>query len=105
MKPIEVRIPHGLERAEVRRRLDRAVLHARNEYADHVGEIETAWQGEDRLDVGVTVMGMRVDSELEILATELLVRVELPAMAGLFAGRIRDSLAERLGGLLGPPGG
>lgn len=103
MKPIEVRIPHGLDKAEVRRRLDRAVVKARDEYADHVGDIEAAWQGDDRLDVSFTVMGMEIGSDLEILDQEILVRLELPGMVGMFAGRIREGISERLGGLLAGP--
>ena len=46
-------------------------------------------------------MGMQIDSEVEIQASELLVRVQIPGMAGLFAGRIKQGIEERLGGLLG----
>jgi hypothetical protein len=31
------------------------------------------------------------------------VRLQVPGMAGLFAGRIRSGIEERLGGLLGGP--
>jgi hypothetical protein len=46
-------------------------------------------------------MGMKIDGEVEIQVTELVVRVQVPGMAGLFAGRIREGIEERLGGLLG----
>lgn len=101
MKPLEVRVPHGLERDEVRRRLDEAVLKARDAYADQVRDLEATWEGEDRLHVLLTVMGIDIDSEIEILVQELVVRLELPAMAALFSGRIREGIQERLGGLLG----
>ena len=42
MKPLEVRVPHGLTPDEVRRRLDDAVVRARTEYADTVGPIDAA---------------------------------------------------------------
>lgn len=100
MKNLEVRVPHSLGKDEVRRRLDRAVVRARDEYADNVGAIETSWQGDDLLAVGVNVMGMQIDGEVEILVEELLVRLEVPMMAALFAGRIREGIEERLGGLL-----
>lgn len=103
MNPIEVRIPHGLDKAEVRRRLDRAVVKARDEYADQVGEIEASWQGEDRLQLRLAVMGMQIASTLDILPAEILVTLELPALAGMFAGRIREGISQRLGGLLAGP--
>ncbi len=101
MKALEVRVPHTLDQEEVRRRLDAALVKARDEYGEKVGDIDAAWQGDDRLKVLLTVMGMQIDSEVEILVEELIVRLQVPGMAGMFAGRIRDGIQERLGGLLG----
>jgi hypothetical protein len=101
VKALEVRVPHTLDQEEVRRRLDAALVKARDEYGEKVGDIDAAWQGDDRLKVLLTVMGMQIDSEVEILVEELIVRLQVPGMAGLFAGRIRDGIQERLGGLLG----
>lgn len=75
----------------------------RDEYADKVGGIDASWEGEDRLKLMLTIMGMDIGSEVEILVAELVVRVDVPGMAGLFAGRIKDGIQERLGGLLGAP--
>lgn len=101
MKPLEVRVPHGLDDAEVRRRIDRALAKARDEYAGQVGDIDAAWRDDGRLDVGFTVMGMPIDSEVELAPGEVVVRVTLPALAGMFAGQIRTGITERIGGLLG----
>ena len=101
MKSLEVRVPHGLGRVEVRRRLDAAVVRARDEYAEQVGGIEATWEAEDRLRLALTVMGLEIDSEVDVLDSELVVRLEVPGMAALFAGRIKEGIQERLGGLLG----
>jgi hypothetical protein len=101
VKSLEVRVPHALGREEVRRRLDEALVRARDEYGEKVGDLDASWDGDDRLKVLLTVMGMQIDSEVEILVEELIVRLEVPGMAGLFAGRIKDGIQERLGGLLG----
>jgi hypothetical protein len=101
MKPLEVRIPHQLPPAEVRRRIDDAVVRARTQFADTVGPIDTAWETDERMRVGLTAMGMQFDGHVEILVEELLVTLALPGMASLFAGRIRSGIEERLGGLLG----
>jgi hypothetical protein len=100
VKQLEVRIPHGLSVEEVHRRLDRALEKARAEYGEQVGSIDATWEGEDRLMIGLTVMGMRIDGEMQVLPTEVVVRVGVPGMAALFAGRIRAGIEERLGGLL-----
>ena len=62
MKTLEVRVPHSLEVDEVRRRLDEAIVQAREDYADKVGSIEAVWSGDDRLQMMLTVMGMRIGS-------------------------------------------
>ncbi len=100
MKQLEVRVPHGLTPEEVRRRLDHAVEKARMEYAEQVGPIDASWRDDEQMEIGLTVMGMRIDGELQVLAEELVVRVGVPGMAALFAGRIRAGIEERLGGLL-----
>jgi uncharacterized protein (UPF0264 family) len=101
VKSMEVRVPHGLEKTEVRRRLDVAIERARGDFADKVSQIEARWQSEDLLAVDLVVMGMQIGSELDVQPTELVVRLQVPGMAGLFAGRIRSGIEERLGGLLG----
>ncbi|MEX0669958.1 MAG: polyhydroxyalkanoic acid system family protein [Pirellulales bacterium] len=98
---MEVRVPHSLDPEEVRRRLDVAVVRARDDYADKVGSIEASWQDDGRLALAMEVMGMSIASDVEILTAELIVRLEVPGMAGLFAGRIKSGIEERLGGLLG----
>lgn len=101
MKPLEVRIPHSLPPAEVKRRLDDAVERARTQYAETVGPIDATWETEERLRVKLAAMGMQFDGSVQILVEELLVSLVLPGMAGLFAGRIQSGIEERLGGLLG----
>lgn len=101
MQPLEIRVPHSLGREEIHRRIDSAIVRARSEYESQVGPIEANWVETDRLAVAVSVMGMRFDGEIDVSDTEVLVKVRLPAMASLFAGRIRDGIEERLGGLLG----
>lgn len=101
MKSLEVRVPHSVGRDEARRRLDAAIVRARDEYADKVGAIEASWEGEDLLRLQLSVLGMPIGSEVDVRDEELIVRVEVPGMAGLFAGRIKEGIQERLGGLLG----
>ncbi len=101
MKSLEVRVPHSVGRDEARRRLDAAIVRARDEYADKVGEIEASWEREDLLRLQLSVLGMPIGSEVDVRDEELVVRVEVPGMAGLFAGRIKEGIQERLGGLLG----
>lgn len=101
MKAVEVRVPHSLGRDEVKRRLEAAVGRARDEFGEKIGDLDASWDSDERLRLLLSVMGMQIDSEVEIQASELLVRVQIPGMAGLFAGRIKQGIEDRLGGLLG----
>ena len=101
MKSIEVRVPHSLEREEVRRRLDRALVTAREEYTAMVGDIDASWEGDDRLRVLLSVSGMKFDGTVDILVEELVVALQVPGMAALFSRRIQEGIEERLGGLIG----
>lgn len=103
MKQLEVRLPHGLDAAEVRRRLDHGIDRARTEFADQVTAIDAAWETDERLKLDLKVMGMSIAGDIDVLPAELVVRLDLPMMAGMFAGRIRSSIEERLGGLLQAP--
>jgi hypothetical protein len=100
VKSMEVRIPHRLDPLEVRRRLDAAVVRARDDYADKVGAIDATWQDDGKLALNLDVMGMSIASDVEVLPAELVVRLEVPGMAGLFAGKIKSGIEQRLGGLL-----
>jgi hypothetical protein len=103
VKSLEVRVPHGLEKAEVRQRLNAAVERARREYADKVSSIEARWETEDRLNLDVVVLGMDIHGDVEVEPAALLIQIELPGMMTMFAGQIRSGIEERIGGLLGAP--
>jgi hypothetical protein len=100
-KTLEVRVPHTLDQTEVKRRLDEALVKARSEYADSVGQITAQWVGDDMMQFNLAVAGMTFDGALEVLVEELLVKLQLPGAAALFSGRIREGIQERLGGLVG----
>lgn len=100
MKKLEVTLPHQLSQAEVRARIDQAVTKARDDYSDQVRDLRATWISDERLELGLTVMAMQLEAEVENLPQELVVRVGLPAMASLFAGQIRSGIERRIGGLL-----
>lgn len=101
MKPLVVSVPHRLSREEMRQKLDQGLARAREQYGDTVGGIDARWTADDRMTVAVTVMGMAIDGSIQLLPEELLVEVQLPGMASMFAGQIREGIQQRLGGLVG----
>jgi hypothetical protein len=103
VKSLDLRIPHGLDQQEVRRRLDAAVERARRDYADKVTRLEAAWETEDCLALEVVVLGMEIDGTVTNEPGQLVISIEMPGMLSMFAGQIRSGIEERIGGLLKAP--
>lgn len=99
MKTLEVRVPYTITREELKRRLDEALVKARDEYGSQVNALEAAWDG-DLLKAHVAVMGMSFNGTIEIEEKDLLVKLGLPGMASFFSGKIKAGIEERLGSLV-----
>lgn len=99
MKTLEVRVPYAITREEVKRRMDEALVKAREEYGSQVGPIQADWVG-DQLKVNLSAMGMKFAGTIDIEEKDLLVKLGLPGMASLFAGKVKAGIEERLGGLV-----
>ncbi|MBL6712476.1 MAG: polyhydroxyalkanoic acid system family protein [Pirellulales bacterium] len=99
MKTLEVRVPYEITREEIKRRMDEALVKAREEYGSQVGPINAAWEG-DQLKVQLSAMGMSFSGTIDIEDKDLLVKLGLPGMASLFSGKIKAGIEERLGSLI-----
>ena len=99
MKTLEVRVPYEITREEIKRRMDEALVKAREEYGSQVGPINAAWEG-DQLKVELSAMGMSFSGTIDIEDKDLLVKLGLPGMASLFSGKIKAGIEERLGSLI-----
>lgn len=88
--PVEVDLPHKLGREEARRRVERGF----GKLASFVpgGQVTRhGWEG-DRLLFTVEAWGQRVDAQLDVRDALIHVRLELPAMLGMFAAQIQAAL-------------
>jgi hypothetical protein len=91
---MRVPINHSLPKEEVRRRL----RERSHELADHipggVAQVETGWQGEDRMSLSVGAMGQTVAGTVEIEESRVVIDIQLPAalsfMEPIVAGAVRD---------------
>jgi len=103
VKTLDIRVSHGLDQQDVRRRLDAAVERARRDYADQVSRLEATWESEQCLAVEAVVLGMSIDGTVAIEPGQLVIRIEVPGMLSMVAGQIRKGIEERIGGLLKAP--
>ena len=100
MSPLEVRIPHNLGVDGAREKIDTAITRARAQYEPQVGPIHANWDQENQLSVQFSAMGMPFKSQVEVLPEELVIQIELPAMASMFAGKIREGIEQQVGALI-----
>lgn len=102
--PIRIDIPHDLGRAEAKRRMAAGV----GKLAERIpggAEVSAGWPSEDRMHLGIKVMGQTIGTDLDVEDKLVKVEVKLPMMLSMMAGPITDMVrksAEKL--LLAPPG-
>ena len=100
MSPLEVRIPHNLGVDGARGKIDAAITRARAQYESQFGPIHANWDQDNQLSVQFSAMGMPFKSQVEVLPEELVIQIELPAMASMFAGKIREGIEQQVGALI-----
>lgn len=88
MKPLVVEIPHDLNRAEVRRRMDAGVAKLPAHIPGGVAQVHASWPGDDRMQVDVNTMGQDIATTLDVGDRSVRVTVQLPGLLALMAGPI-----------------
>ena len=103
--PVTIDIPHRLGRAEAIRR-----MHARiGELPDHipggVAAMDVAWPAEDRMTLGITVLGQSVSATIDVGETVIRVSLLLPPLLAMMSGKIAEIVRRKGGTLLLDDGG
>jgi hypothetical protein len=91
-----VRIAHSLSAAEVRRRMAARVDDLPKLLPGKQGQIAAAWQGRDRLNITVTIMGQVIESMATVVPRELVIDYTLPTGAWWIAPMV-DAVIKRAG--------
>lgn len=96
--PIALDIPHRLDKATARDRLDRGIGKI-GEMIPGGGQVSHAWDG-DAMTFTVTALGQTMQCKATVFDDKVHAEVDLPPMLSLFAGKIRDALGRGLPKLL-----
>ncbi|MBO9621209.1 MAG: polyhydroxyalkanoic acid system family protein [Sphingomonas sp.] len=96
--PISLDVPHKLGREAARQRIAGGIGKLTDMFPGG-GHLEQRWDG-DTLHFTVTAMGQQVASRLDVFDDKVHAEVHLPPMLALFAGKVRDKLAEKATKLL-----
>ena len=92
---MRVAVPHSLERAEVRRRLDSQKDEIVSFVPGGMAEVTTAWQDEDRLNLTVHAMGQKLDGHILIEDHQVVFDIDLPLALSFIGPVIEGAIAER----------
>lgn len=92
---MRVAVPHSLDRAEVRRRLDTR----RDDMADFVpgglAQIETSWLGEDRMQMVIRAMGQALTGHVDVEDSQVVFEIDLPPALSFVEPMISGALEDK----------
>ena len=91
---MQVKLPHSLGRDEVRRR-----LHERHDEIAHffppgMASIDTDWQGEDHMDMVITIVGQQLKGAIDIHDDHVVIAMQLPLALSFLRGTIERAMKK-----------
>lgn len=100
---MQVAIPHDLDKATVRERLQ----SRSHMLADHIpggmAEVTTSWASEDRMNLSINAMGQQLAGNIAIEDRQVLVTMDLPPALGFLKPIIEGAIRQQGPRLIGPP--
>jgi len=97
-QPIDVDLPHNLGKDEARRRIANNI-HKLQEHIPGGAQVQSGWTG-DQLNLDVAAMGQSVTATIDVMDSNVRLKVLLPPMLGMFSGIIQGALQKKGGALL-----
>ena len=88
-------IPHNLDRAEVRRRLESRLGELPGFIPGGFAQVDHSWPSEDRMRLSVGAMGQEVVAQLQIEDRQVLVTIDLPPGLAFFGGAIERAVRDK----------
>ena len=95
MPKLSFSVPHSLDKAEARSRLEKFAEGVRNKYQGQVKDIKEWWEG-DTLCFAFRTMGINIDGRLAVEDDRIALDGNLPFSAMMFKGKIESSLRDEL---------
>lgn len=102
MANITITIPHGLGKAEARRRIAAQMSELRQQQPVLLGGLADRWEG-DTMHFRLAAMGDSVTGTVAVEEKFVRIEVVLPGLLGALAGFIQSRIQERGQKLLGGP--
>ena len=95
MPKLNISVPHSLDKADVRSRLEAFAGRIRSKYEGQVKDVKEWWEG-DTLCFGFRTLGINIEGRVAVEDDRLAVDGNLPFSAMMFKGKIESSIREEL---------
>ncbi|QQN73217.1 polyhydroxyalkanoic acid system family protein [Croceicoccus sp. YJ47] len=92
---MRVAVPHSLSRAEVRSRLDAKKDDLAGFVPGGMADIETYWQGEDRMMMVIRAMGQELNGHVDVEDTQVTFEIDLPLALSFVEPMVKGALEEK----------
>ena len=97
---MRIAIPHSLDKAEVRRRLDTRMPELPGFIPGGLATVDHAWIDEDHMRLSVGALGQSVITRLDVEERQVVVNVQIPAALGFVGGAIEQAIRDQTTKLL-----
>ncbi|MEO1729358.1 MAG: polyhydroxyalkanoic acid system family protein [Pseudomonadota bacterium] len=97
---MKVRLPHQLDRAELRHRLDTRKGEIVNYFPDGMAALDSEWKGDDHMDFTVAVAGQTIGGAVDIADDHVVIEVDLPFLLSFLRPTIEKSMRKEATRLL-----
>src|SRR5438876_718036 len=103
MANVCISLPHQLDRAEARKRMQECLAQVRKQYGSTLGHLDERWNGDTMDFTFVTLVGMPVSGQAHIEDRAVRLEIELPWILSMLAGKIKQSIEQEGRKLLDSP--
>ena len=92
---MRVAVPHSLPKEEVRRRLDEKKGEIAGFIPGGMADVETSWEGEDRLAMVIRAMGQELAGHIDIEDSAVAFFIDLPPALAFVEPMLQGMLQEK----------
>ena len=91
---MRVAVPHALDKAEVRRRLETRAPELAGHLPGGIAQVDHEWLGEDRMRLSVGALGQFVTAFLDVEERQVVVEIDLPPQLAFVGGIVEKAIRD-----------
>ncbi len=95
MPSLKLTYPHQLGQEEAAARLKKLLAKVKQHYQDQVSDLQESWN-DNTLTFGFTTYGFKVNGNVVVQPSEVVLDGQIPFAAMMFKGKIENALKDQL---------